>query len=62
MKEGKDIVSKISNGKPVSEVLLDSLKDMLNNSKGLSDGKYHFKSSREYYKDFDYKKNRKRRK
>ena len=48
--------------KLMSGVLLDSLKDMSNNNQGLNDGKYHFKSSREYYKDFDYKQNRKKKK
>ncbi len=59
-KELNDIRSKLKKGQPVSDVLLDSLKDMSNNAEGLLDGIYHLKSSREYYKDFDYKQNRKK--
>lgn len=62
VKELHDIYKKYKQGKPLPEVLLDSLKDMSNNNQGLNDGKYHFKSSREYYKDFDYKRNRKKKK
>ncbi|MCM1322781.1 MAG: hypothetical protein NC218_01200 [Acetobacter sp.] len=59
-KEGLDILTKIGKGQPVLDVLLDSLKDMCNNAEGFMDGVHHFKSSREYYKNFDYKRNRKK--
>jgi len=59
-KELVDIRSKIKKGHPVTDVLLDSLKDMGNNIDGLTDGIYHLKSSQEYYKNFDYKRNKKK--
>ena len=62
LKEGNDFLKKYKK-QSISEILLDSIKDLGNNWDGLVDGiasQNANKSSKEYYSQFDYKRNHNR--